>query len=281
LAAAIWGKLHSRTNVLMTDSTACDCPRSAWKEKLKALLTMALFHKAFVSGRRAARYTRSISHRSFVRESGYDVVDNGFFAERAAEIRARTGTNHGGGPFLFVGRLIAQKNLPLLLRAFQEYRRMGGTRCLEIVGDGPQNEELQKTDVRSALGDAVLFRGHRSHRDLPEDYARACCLILPSVSESWGLVVNEAMAAGLPVIVSDRCGCAEDLVEDAKNGFVFPAQNAGALAERMQRIDNLRPAEWRTMARRSEEIVARFSPEAWADAVVRMAREGTSCQVVA
>jgi glycosyltransferase involved in cell wall biosynthesis len=281
IVAALWGKMHGRTNVLMSDSTACDRPRSSWKERAKGLLTAVLFHNGFVSGRRAAEYLRSIARPSFVRETGYDVVDNAFFQTRVAEIRATMATGGGRRPFLFVGRLHPDKNLRVLLEAFGEYRRQGGASDLEIAGAGPQSPELQEIHGRIGLGDSIRFLGYREYGDLPECYARARCLILPSVSEPWGLVVNEAMAAGLPVIVSDRCGCVDDLVEDGSNGFVFPANDAHELAGRMRRIDALSAAAWDAMARRSQEIVARFSPETWADAVVRMAYGGGACRRVA
>ena len=88
---------------------------------------------------------------------------------------------------------------------------------------------LKATVQRIGLEESIQFFGFQAYDSIPAWYARTACLILPSVSEPWGLVINEAMASGLPVIVSDRCGCADDLVEDGANGYIFSAKNADSL----------------------------------------------------
>jgi glycosyltransferase involved in cell wall biosynthesis len=173
------------------------------------------------------------------------------------------------------------KNIPLLLDAFAEYRRQGGHRNLEIVGQGPLEHELKCVADGSNIRGFITFSGYQTYESLPECYARARCLILPSLSEPWGLVVNEAMASGLPVIVSDRCGCADELVENGRNGFVFPAQSVDELTKRMFEVDALNDEEWGAMARRSQEISARFSPETWADAVLRLVQGQARCSTAA
>jgi glycosyltransferase involved in cell wall biosynthesis len=89
-------------------------------------------------------------------------------------------------------------------------------------------------------------------------------LVLPSVSDQWGLVVNEAMAAGLPVLVSSRCGCAPDLVCEGGNGFAFDPENIEALAGRLAQVAGLDQARRAAMGRRSREMIKSFSPEAFA-----------------
>jgi glycosyltransferase involved in cell wall biosynthesis len=95
-------------------------------------------------------------------------------------------------------------------------------------------------------------------------YAFAGCFVLPSTREPWGLVVNEAMAAGLPVIVSNRCGCAEDLVHTGQNGYLFDAGADGALESRMNAITNLPASDLARMGLRSQEIISNYSPDRWA-----------------
>ncbi len=281
LAAALWGKVHGRTNVLMSDSTAFDQPRSPWREKLKTSLTQCLFQKAFVSGKRAARYLRFLSSRPLLFEEGYDVVDNVYFASRIADIHAAHCPDGQNRPFLFVGRLVAAKNVHLLLDAFAAYRCRGGKRILKIVGHGPLESSLKVSAAQGDLANFVNFSGFQPYDSMPEWYARAGCLILPSNSEPWGLVVNEAMASGLPVIVSDRCGCVDDLVEDGRNGYVFPAGSPEALTARMLAIDALREEELKVMGSRSQEIIAHFSLETWCDAVLRLTQGQPACSAVA
>jgi glycosyltransferase involved in cell wall biosynthesis len=281
LAAALWGKIHGRTNVLMFDSTSLDSPRSLWKEKVKTGVTTWLFQKAFVSGKRSACYLRSLSKPPLPLEVGYDVVDNAHFSSRVADIHAARFIDRQTGPFLFVGRLVAAKNVYLLFDAFAAYRRQGGKRRLEIVGQGPLDGSLKAFAARADLANSVSFSGFQPYDSLPELYARAACLVLPSTSEPWGLVVNEAMAAGLPVIVSDLCGCVDDLVEHGSNGYVFPALSPKALTDYMFAIDARGGESIKAMGCRSREIIAQFSLETWCDAILRLTQERSACLAVA
>ena len=108
-----------------------------------------------------------------------------------------------------------------------------------------------------------------SQEELCKYYALASAVVLPSsFGETWGLVVNEAMAAGLPVLVSDQCGCADSLVEHGKNGYLFSPKNKSALIEVLQRFMNKDSDERIAMGKRSIEIISewsldRFSQAAW------------------
>ncbi len=103
-------------------------------------------------------------------------------------------------------------------------------------------------------------------------YALASVFVHPSTSEQWGLVVNEAMASGLPVIVSDRCGCAEDLVRPGVNGCTFAPQDSTALAGLMRRMSD-GSRDLRAMGQASRDIIARWSPELFAESIVAAARQ--------
>jgi glycosyltransferase involved in cell wall biosynthesis len=269
--------MHGSVNVLMFDSTSLDASRTQWKETLKAGITRGLFQKAFVSGRRSADYLLELGGRALPFEQGYDVVDNAYFATRVSEIRAMGHKDRSSSPFLFVGRLAAAKNLPLLLDGFGRYKLRGGRRSLDIVGHGPLEGSLRVATAQAGLTESVRFAGFQAYESLPDWYAQAGCLILPSESEPWGLVVNEAMASGLPVIVSDRCGCVDDLVEDGQNGYIFHAEESESLTEHMLALDALSEGDLVTMGDRSQQIIAAFSPDTWADAVVRLIRGRSEC----
>jgi glycosyltransferase involved in cell wall biosynthesis len=121
--------------------------------------------------------------------------------------------------FIFVGRLIPFKNLPLLLEAFNE--ALGKSKSdwgLILLGEGEQKAELEKIITDNNF-QGITFLPSVGWREVPKYLALSDVLVLPSYSEPWGLVVNEAMACGMPVIVSEKCGCAPDLVQNGKNGI--------------------------------------------------------------
>lgn len=125
---------------------------------------------------------------------------------------------------LYSGRLIARKRVDDLIDALKNTP----TITLLVAGHGP--EEFRLRSLCATLNVTALFCGHLEQENLAKMYAMADCLVLPSVDEPWGLVVNEALFAGIPVVVSDDCGCGPDLVIPKKNGFIFPAGNVRELA---------------------------------------------------
>jgi glycosyltransferase involved in cell wall biosynthesis len=109
----------------------------------------------------------------------------------------------------------------------------------------------------------VTIAGFVNQQELPSWYAAADMLVLPSDSrETWGLVVNEAMAAGLPVVVSDAAGCSPDLVREGENGFTYPCGNVGALVDRLASIAAVGPEKRNEFGNRSRDIVKQFGIEA-------------------
>jgi glycosyltransferase involved in cell wall biosynthesis len=141
-------------------------------------------------------------------------------------IRAELGWAEDQIVLLFVGRLAPEKDLPTLLRAAARLRSGGANVSVAIAGSGPLKDELR--DLARDLEVPVDFRGFVNGQPLGELYAGADLFVLPSSSETWGLVVNEAMHAGLPVFVSDHVG-SQPLIEPSVNGEVFPCGQAEAL----------------------------------------------------
>lgn len=274
LTAAAWGRLHGKKTVLMTESTEADHPRQAFREKFKSMLVRGLFTWAIAGGTPHARYLKKLGFPEARTGRFYDVVDNRFFREQAAQDRQRHTAQDFRLPanyFLFVGRLAEEKNVLGLLNSYIAYRQRGGTWSLVLVGDGPLKATLQAAAQGSTFADDILFEGLRNTQELSPYYAFAGCFVLPSSREPWGLVVNEAMASGLPVIVSRQCGCAEDLVADGKNGFIFDAADGTQLTTSMEQMSHLTPVERQAMALRSQEIISQYSPEQWAEEVARIA----------
>src|SRR6185295_13276085 len=122
------------------------------------------------------------------------------------------------------------KDPATLLEAQARLERGAEAPWLVLVGDGPESKSLRELASARNLR-RVRFAGSREPSELPGIYAAADLFVLPSRHEPWGVVVNEAMAAGLPVVLSDRVGAAPDLLVDGANGRLFPAGDAGRLAD--------------------------------------------------
>jgi glycosyltransferase involved in cell wall biosynthesis len=204
---------------------------------------------------------------------GVDVVDNDFFAfgadvarNDAAVIRSASGLPEYY--FLFVGRFLPRKGLKILLEAYRLYREQAGDIAwsLVLVGDGELWREVER--LASEIG-MVYCIGKRFSEELCRCYGLAEALIVPSESDPWGLVVNEGMAAGLPVIVSTGCGAAKTLVEEGANGWTFAPGDNGQLTEIMLRLTSMPEDKRREMGVRSRTIVTDWSLDRFADGVLQ------------
>jgi glycosyltransferase involved in cell wall biosynthesis len=174
-------------------------------------------------------------------------VDNELFASRARRaretgaatgVRDTLGVPHDATLFAFVGKLIEKKRPADLLHAISAARLAGGSPWALMVGSGPLQADLEA--LARDLDLPVRFTGFRNQSELPPLLAASDALVLPSdAGETWGLVVNEAMACGLPAIVSTAAGCASDLIEDGRTGFQFPVGDVDALSEKLLRVERM------------------------------------------
>ncbi len=273
LAAAVWGRLRHARTVLMLESTEIDRPRIRAKEFIKKTLVKVLFDFGFVGGQRTMSYLEKLGMDARRIEPAYDVVDNAFFTRGADKARDTLSPADFGLPshyFLYVGRLSPEKNLPRLLNAFRYYLDHGGSWPLILVGMGPREQELRRTAESLGIAEAVQFAGFKNGRDLFPYYAFASCFVLPSIREPWGLVVNEAMASGLPTLVSNRCGCAPELVATGINGYVFDPLEESDLAGKLLRMSSLPEEERAAMGLASLRIISGFSPARWAESAAKV-----------
>lgn len=171
---------------------------------------------------------------------------------------------------LYVGRVAPEKGLTAALEALDLLNMNDGIRpLLCIVGVGSEAAHLRSLARRYDVD--VEFPGFQEGEALAERYAAADIFLLPSVSEPWGLVVNEAMRFGLPLILSDRVGCAPVLLRNDSNGYMFEVGNATELAEKMKLlfVDEDRR---RRMGQLSKRIIAEHSIDNWVDAVIAATR---------
>ncbi len=237
--------------------------RSVLKTALKNVFLKGLLSKmgaAMVTGTLAAQYMESLgvpADAIFIVANTPDVerlkMVSGELSESREKIREGLGVS-GKRVVLFVGRLLREKGLSILFDAYGKVKDAMEGAALLVAGDGPMRGECERRIRDEGLAD-VSFLGFVDQRNLPEVYVAADVFVLPSLVEPWGVVVNEAMACGLPVVLSDRVGASADLVEEGGNGFVVGTGDARALSEAVLEVlaDEKRRAG---MGARSREIIA-------------------------
>lgn len=167
---------------------------------------------------------------------GLNVVDNEFWNEKSTKASIPLPQKY----FLSVGRQVQKKNFLLLLKSYHDYTRICQDPAeLILVGNGSGRPVLEEFINKSGLKTVHLL-SFSTQSDLKALYEKALCFILPSRhGETWGLVVNEAMASGLPVVVSEQVGCASTLVRDNYNGYTFSPDDTSHLKEIMNTISNM------------------------------------------
>jgi glycosyltransferase involved in cell wall biosynthesis len=238
------------------------------KRRLKKLVLGALFRKtqAFLASGTFNRCFYELYGAP--RRKCFDApwpVDIQFFESRSRqargrkkEIRAALGIPDESIVFLFVGKLTERKRPLDLVTALTCLRSTVPRIVVALVGEGEQRSLLEAEIARCGLRDACLL-GFRNQSELPEMYGMADAFVLPSSRDPRGTVTNEAMACGLPVIVSDGVGVwgPDDIVRNGENGFVYPFGDTRALAEAMRRLATEAGLRQR-MGRRSLEIIREF-----------------------
>jgi len=270
LAAMKWAVARSVPIVMLSESNEFDEARSAIKEFIKRRL-VGLCSAGLAGGSPQADYLVKLGlprERVF---KGYDVVDNCFFTEEARKYRdGSSELEETKRPyFLACARFGKKKNLPGLICAYARYRELATPSTLldlVIAGDGEERAEIERTIWENEVSDHVHIIGAKRYSELPAYYAHAGAFIHASTTEQWGLVVNEAMASGLPVLVSNRCGCAFDLLKEGENGWTFDPTKEVQIAELMLRFaaDESRLKE---MGLKSREIIAEWGPDRFASGV--------------
>ena len=179
--------------------------------------------------------------------------------------RRRLGIPSDRFMLLFSGKLLPQKNASLVLRALERWP-VPARIVFVVVGDGPERSRLEREGKR-LLGGDFLLAGFKNQSELAPYFKAADALVLPSLHETWGLVVNEAMHFGLPVIVSDRVCCLADLLENRETGLVFRSDDAGDLARALHQImenDHLR----QQFSRNVRRVIQEYTPDRAANGIL-------------
>ena len=277
--AMILARLHGMPVAVETDTTVT-LAQPWFKRVAKKLLypTMLGLPAVFLpGGTRQKRYLRHYGvpeSRIVIAQMTVDVaaIMNAVKAiapEARRAQRMMMGVADDDCVFLFVGRLDPVKGIATLLNAFSQMSGRSGKSLLLIVGDG-----MLRGMVATAVAELerVRWAGRLTGEALLTTYSMADVFVLPSV-EHWGLAVNEAMAAGLPVIASERVGCVDDLVIDGETGLVIEADGPSPLADAMTRLANDAPLRL-AMGVAARQRISSWTIEAEAEIVVGAWRQG-------
>ncbi len=269
-----WARIRSTPFFLWSESNTQDMRHY---HALVEMLKNGFFRRCtgfVVPGRSASEFLQAhkvSNEKIFI---AVNAVDNHLFARVAAETRqnsAQLREQLGLPPryFLYAGRLVREKGIFELIAAYATLEeRLRDDVGLVFAGDGPSRRDLEAQAALVSRG-IVKFAGFAHRERLAEYYALAEALVLPTYSDTWGLVVNEAMACGLPVILSQAAGCAADLVTDGWNGRMVPARNVPLLASAMESLAS-RPDLCAAMGANSLNRIVDYTPQRWCEGIVRV-----------
>jgi glycosyltransferase involved in cell wall biosynthesis len=271
---ARWAGVHGVPLLLWSESTALDRRRGHRIVEFMKRRFLSLCKAFVVPGRSSLQYLNALGIPDERIFAAPNAVDSRLFVALAQEARrgesqVRAGLSLPLRYFLYVGRLVRAKGVFDLVEAYAQLDdEMRARFGLVFVGDGADRSELMERASQIPPG-TIQFPGFVQREGLADFYALADVLIFPTHSDTWGLVVNEAMSCGLPVIATNVAGCVADLVQDGWNGFVVPPRDPAQLAAQMARLagdSRLRV----DMGSRSRERVAAYSPAAWAEGLVKV-----------
>jgi len=270
-AAFLWARINSRKIILWSSSNADDRKRTKLKEKLKTFL-VGKCDAANVYGQRSRDYLVKLGiqkDRIFITGN---TTDNNFYYNQTRKLKKDrpalcSKCNIPEHNFLYIGRFSPEKNILSLLNA---YRRLKAEKCnwgLILTGAGPQKEDIESFIKKYALKD-VYMPGFKQKEEMPLYLAISDVLILPSTYEPWGLVVNEAMASGLPVLVSKKCGCYPNLIKESVNGFSFDPFDENELLNCMKKIIENKE-HLKKMGESSLDLIKNYTPENAAKVILK------------
>jgi glycosyltransferase involved in cell wall biosynthesis len=270
-----WARANGRPTVLMSESQAVDHRRVWWKEAVKRR-RVRQFSAGLVGGPRHRDYLASLGLPAERVCLGYNAVDGAAFAAQADAYRRDPNVRQGlpDRPyFLAVSRFAPEKNLPALVRAYARYRRDAGAGTawdLALCGGGPSADAVGAAVAASGFAGSIHRPGFLQAGELARWYAFAAAFVHPAVSEPWGLVVNEAAACGLPLLVSDRAGCAETFVPEGpgSTGRTFDPRDEEGMAAALAWVVGLSEDDRRALGGRAAEVARAWGPERFARGAV-------------
>jgi glycosyltransferase involved in cell wall biosynthesis len=263
---AIWWGRKFGIPLIQRGESNIEHAQTWYKKLVKKVLFPLLFRqfKAFLSigSLNSGLYTHFGVRDEAIFSAPY-CVDNEYFSERstaqklnARQLRVEFGIRDGDTVFLFIAKFIDRKRPLDLIKAAAKIKSSLNCHVI-LLGGGPLMDACQQ-EINTHYLTNIHLVGFKNQSELPTYYAAADVFVLPSEYETWGLVVNEAMACGLPCIVSDACGAAVDMIIEGKTGFTYPAGKVDELARCMEHMVEHSEAR-REMGQYASKYVEHFS----------------------
>ena len=275
--ALSWCKNHGVPTILMSDSKWDDQQRQWWKELIKSWLYVKKYDTAIVAGKLHRDYLVQLGFPSDRIFFGYDVVDNDYFAIQAEAARLDVEKARQRQPavptkpyFIAVTRLVKRKNVYRLVEAFAAYRQQIGDAHawdLVICGSGEEELAIRNLILEKQLQYSVHLPGFIPYQAIGDWYGLANAFVHPALQEQWGLVLNEACAAGLPILSSCTVGASYELVADGKNGLLFTPENTQDITRALLTLHQIDSNSRNKMGELSKNIVANYSPKNFAESI--------------
>jgi len=269
-AGLFWAKRNKIKMILWSSSNEDDHKRAFYKESIKSFFIKNCYAYN-VYGTKSRDYLLKLGARKDSIFIIGNTTDNLFYYNETLKWREKRSVlcreyKLSPNNFLYIGRFSAEKNIIFLLDAYKKATEGGNNWGLILVGNGPQKSDVEHYIKKFNLRN-VFLPGFKQKHEIPKFLAVSDVLVLPSVSEPWGLVVNEAMAAGLPVLVSRKCGCYPDLVKDGENGFSFDPFDINQLVSLMKGIIDGK-INLKRMGENSLGIIRDYTPDKAAEIIV-------------
>jgi len=251
-----WAKNNHKKFIMFDDAKPSQVKRKLIVRTIKNLIIRQVdglwlpskdYDKAFLE----------LVHKNTILFHGYNCIDNELF--RFKEKKEMNFTT-----IVCVARLVPIKNIDYLLRAWNIIEQRRPDYKLVIIGDGPEFVSLNELTLKLGLK-TVFFLGAVNNRDIPTYFNNSVAFVLPSLSESWGLVVNEAMAAGLPILISNKINASNALLQEGVNGFSFEPSDIENIAEKISQFIELNLIDKIKMSDSSLEIINRMNYENMGD----------------
>ncbi|GAB3906963.1 glycosyltransferase family 4 protein [Mucilaginibacter boryungensis] len=242
-----WAKANKKKFIMFDDAKVSDVKRNFLVQTIKNLITRQIDALWLPSKNYEEGYAGILNKNKIHFFYGYDCIDNDQFKFKGERVFNKQ-------TIVCVARLVPIKNIENLLKAWRAVEEINSNYRLIIIGDGPLAQDLK--DIKESLQHKTVdFVGAIENEKVLEYLHKSDALVLPSFAESWGLVVNEAMAAGLPVLLSNKVNAANTLLKEGVNGYSFHPSNVVEMQQKILSFIGLSESAKKEMSDNSLKII--------------------------